>query len=173
MANLTTVKKWVLQIDVQKEWLEYKVDDNDGSKVKMLKCSVCGKFANKIKYCKNYNDALVRGVTSLSRMKLDNLRKHSKSDQHKKAIELQKRPENLHRLYSTPTGRGFRNAEKEEIERVKKLIDIAYLIAKEEKPMTMFKPLAELEKRHGVQLGSSYINDKKAAEFFQLHSSGS
>ena len=50
--------------------------------------------------------------------------------------------------------------------RVKRLIDIAYLIAKEEMPFNKFTPIAKQEKNHGVPLGEIYIiNDHQCAEF--------
>ena len=45
------------------------------------------------------------------------------------------------------------------------MIEIAYVVAKEEMPFTKFVPIAKLEKRHGVELGQTYLNDHACADF--------
>ena len=45
------------------------------------------------------------------------------------------------------------------------MIEIAFVVAKEELPFTRFVPIAQLEKRHGVELGQTYMNDHACAEF--------
>lgn len=50
-------------------------------------------------------------------------------------------------------------------ERVVKLFDIAYHLAKNELPFSYFPLLVALEKRHGVDLGNTYNNSKQAATF--------
>lgn len=48
-----------------------------------------------------------------------------------------------------------------------KLFDIAYHIAKHEKPFAYYPSLVKLEKRHGVDLEDAYINPKQARVFTQ------
>ena len=45
------------------------------------------------------------------------------------------------------------------------MIEIAFVVTKEELPFTKFVPIAQLEKRHGVELGQTYMNDHTCAEF--------
>ena len=52
-----------------------------------------------------------------------------------------------------------------ETTRVTHLVDLAYTMAKEEIPFTKFGPLADNEKRAGVNLGESYLNEIAAQEF--------
>ena len=48
-----------------------------------------------------------------------------------------------------------------------KLFEIAYRIAKHEKPFAYYPSLVNLEKRHGVDLEDAYINPKQARVFTQ------
>ena len=45
------------------------------------------------------------------------------------------------------------------------MIEIAYVVAKEEMPFTKCVPNANMEKRHGVELGQTYLNDNSCAGF--------
>ena len=66
---------------------------------------------------------------------------------------------------ATPLGKTFFKLNENEKVRVKKLIEIAYVVAKEEMPFTKFVPIANMEKRHGVELGQTYLNDHSCAGF--------
>ena len=46
-----------------------------------------------------------------------------------------------------------------------KKFDIAYLIAKEELPMTKYAAIIDLKKKHGVDLGTTHCNEMQAATF--------
>ena len=46
----------------------------------------------------------------------------------------------------------------------KKKSEVAYFIAKEELPISLFPKLLNLEKRHGVELGTAYRNRKYAGK---------
>ena len=59
-------------------------------------------------------------------------------------------------LKSTPLGKAVATATSEETQRVEKLMDDAYMLAKEELPFTKYPAILELEKRHGVAVGNSY-----------------
>ena len=48
-------------------------------------------------------------------------------------------------------------AETEERERVSKLVDISYMMAREEIPFTKFASIARLEIRHKVALRQTYL----------------
>lgn len=52
--------------------------------------------------------------------------------------------------------------------RIVKLFDITYHLAKQELPFSYFPSLISLEKRHGVDLGETYANDKQARVFTQF-----
>ena len=50
-------------------------------------------------------------------------------------------------------------------QKMERLFDIAYFVAKREMPFTSFPHLCHLEMKHGVDLGSTYINDKACKNF--------
>ena len=52
-----------------------------------------------------------------------------------------------------------------ELEKMIKTFEIAYVIAKEEMPLDKYPALIELEKKHGVELGTNYRSDKQCAVF--------
>ena len=56
---------------------------------------------------------------------------------------------------------------KEVQDRMMKLFNTAYHLAKEELPFTSISPQTALEKKHGVQLGNTYNNATQAKTFTQ------
>lgn len=74
------------------------------------------------------------------------------------------KPGPLPAYVATPLGKAF-NLNENERARVKKLIEIAYVVVKEEMPFSKFVPIAKMEKRHGVELGQTYLNDHSCADF--------
>ena len=48
---------------------------------------------------------------------------------------------------------------------MKKLFDLAHMVAKLELPFTVYPSLCSLEKKHGVLLGNTYLNDKACKNF--------
>ena len=51
--------------------------------------------------------------------------------------------------------------------RVSKLFDLAYVIAKEELPFSKYPALVEVEKRHGVDIGTAYTTEHKCKDVLQ------
>ena len=51
------------------------------------------------------------------------------------------------------------------MDRLKVKFDIAYLMAKESIAFTKYGKLCELEARHGVKIGSSYLTNNTAKDF--------
>ena len=67
---------------------------------------------------------------------------------------------------NTSRTEGFSNMRNEEVAIIKKLFEIAYLVAKDELPLSKVGILVNNERRHGVGNGfHAYANDKKGAEF--------
>ena len=75
----------------------------------------------------------------------------------------------LSQIYSTtPIDRAMALVSSEEVKRVSKLFDLAYVVTREELPFTKYPPLMELERRHGVPVGQTYATEHKCKEFTML-----
>ena len=103
-------------------------------------------------------DSLIKGTSNVKRY---GCTRHEASTYHQQAS-------GSYRISLGETGPiddGFANLSEEDVIKMKKLFEIAYLIAKEELPFTLYKPLAQLEIHHGVSLGKTYINDHGCKDF--------
>lgn len=165
-VNLGTVQRWGRERDSLNEWLRYDVKEG---KVTRIFCSLCTKHQERLRGLRNYSVSFVQGILGTA-LKKDNVSKHSNSDMHRKACDLERRPAiTLSQIYSTtPIGRAMASASSEEVKRVSKLFDIAYVVAREELPFTKYPPLMELERRHGVPVGKTYATEHKCKEFTML-----
>ena len=65
----------------------------------------------------------------------------------------------------TPLPRVLWTVSQDVAQKMERLFDIAYFIAKREMPFTSFPHLCHLDIKHGVDLGSTYINDKACKNF--------
>ena len=116
------------------------------------------KHEKKLTSQRNFNTAWCHSMTNV---KKDTVITHMKGEQHKLAMKLEqesefmKKPGPLPSYAATTLGRAFFKLNQQENERVKKLIEIAFVVAKEEFPFTKFVPIAQLEKRHGIELGQN------------------
>ena len=161
-VRLVTVKKWVADLDSLNEWLRY--EETSGNVTRVF-CDLCMKHADKLKSLRNFSPAFVNGISG-SALKKDNVIKHLKSDMHARAVSLSHQPKSRDEIFrATPIGRAIAGASREEMARVSKLFDLAYVLAKEELPFSKYPALVEVEKRHGVATGNTYITEHKCQEF--------
>ena len=129
-----------------------------------MRCNVCTKHEKKLTSQRNFNTAWCRSTTNV---KKDTVITHMKGEPHKLAMKLEqesefmKKPGPLPSYVATTLGRAFFKLN----ERAKKLIEIAFVVEKEELPFTKFVPIAQLEKRHGIELGQTYMDDHACTEF--------
>ena len=84
---------------------------------------------------------------------------------HAKAVSVERKPTVTDIYRSTPIGRALATASQEQTARVCKLFEVAYMLAKEEIPFTKYPAVLELEKRHGVSLGTAYATEHKCKDF--------
>ena len=61
---------------------------------------------------------------------------------------------------ATDLGRYLHRLDDITFQRMCKLFDWAYVVAKKELPFTMFPTLVATEGKHGSDVGSRYLNDK-------------
>lgn len=68
---------------------------------------------------------------------------------------------------STPIRFGLRNLNDLTEEKLVKLFNTAYYIAKNERPFSDFNQLCMLQVKNGITLGETYLNDKRCREFIE------
>ena len=164
-VNLSTVQKWVSELDHLGEWLHY---DESGGKVTRGFCALCAKHKDQLHAIRNSSSSFVDGISGTA-LKKDNVKKQRHSEQHSKAVSLEHKPTTLKEIYRcTPLGRALATTSQEQKVRVCKLFEDTYMLAKEEIPFAKYPAVIELEKRHGVSLGPAYATEHKCKEFTVL-----
>ena len=160
-VNLSTVQKWTKELDSLGEWLRY---DESGGKVTRIFCALCAKHKDRLQALRNFSASFVDGISGTA-LKKDNVNKHHRSDMHAKAVNMEQKPTAAEICRSTPLGRAFAMASQDQTACVCKLFEVAYMLAKEEIPFTKYPAVLELEKRHGVSLGTAYATEHKCRDF--------
>lgn len=140
--------------------------ENDGKYLKSMKCLMCEKYEGSIENTQGFNREWISGTTNF---RSSNVERHVKSKSHLKAMDIYYINQNE---IKSPTEENqptiensFKVGEKILWERTKKKFEVTYFIAKEEIPFTKYEKILNLEEMHGVDVGSSYRNDKACAEF--------
>ena len=117
-------------------------------------CSMCRKYDRN-----EHQNQFVHGCSS---MKVESVRKHELSQQHKAA-------EAAHRAHKhperSPMEVAVQQMEREELEQVRRLFNIAFSLVEAEHPFSDFPGLLQLQKRYGLPLGCAYSNEKQAKTF--------
>lgn len=119
-------------------------------------CLVCQECPQKS------NDSSSFVSTGCSNFKLESLKSHARSTGHiqaQEAIRAKERP------LEAPLPRAFLLVDEEVRQKMEKLFDVAYMVGKLELPFTVYPSLCSLEKKHGVLLGNTYLNDKACKNF--------
>ncbi|XP_014344302.1 zinc finger protein 862-like [Latimeria chalumnae] len=170
-VKAATVQNWIKDLDPNGLWIKYETDYSGN--VKCVMCKLCQKHKEQIKMKRNFSAAFVLGITG-SALKKDNVMKHCRSDMHRAAVYFEIRPtQSLSDIFKQTTlGQALVRASTEERERVGKLIEIAYFVAKEELPFSMLPALVALEKKHGVNLGDTYLSERKCRDFIDCIGEG-
>lgn len=137
-------------------WLTIREEDD------AILCSVC---------CQAPRDAgKMQFITGCKSEKKETMRIHGESNGHlkaKKAVLAQQRP-----IRETVLAQSFFNTTKDLQERDRREVAVkmttAYFIAKEELPFSKFSALVALQKKNGIELTSTYANDKSCAEMVSV-----
>ena len=160
-ARVKTVKKW------NYDWLSYEQEEGTVTKIW---CKICREFPEEATRQQHNGqkqfvdcEAYINGTNNV---KICAVKAHSKSEGHeaaRKASVAACNPE------STPIAKSFRVLKKEENDKLVKLFNVAYYIAKEEKPFRDFPTLVKFElKKQGVDhLTTAYHNDKACRNFVE------
>ena len=101
MPSAATAFKWQLVVDPGQSWL---VIETKNAQVVNVTCKLCQKWQDKIRHCRNYNDAFIRGVTGPA-LKKDDITKHLATEQHWDDTRQERGPHSVLDLYQkTPIG---------------------------------------------------------------------
>ena len=92
------------------------------------------------------------------------------SDQHVHAMNLHKKEVARSEGKSlvpreSPIIQSLENLSKEELQKMKLKFDVAYFVAVEQMAFSKYPSICALEKRHGVDIGQSYLNANACKEF--------
>lgn len=131
-----------------REWLQH--DTENG----VMFCEWCRCFDRN-----EHRNQFVKGCGS---MKLESVKKHELSRQHKDA-------EAAHRAHvqpdHAPMELAIQKMEKEEVEQMKSLFNTAFYLVAAERPFSDFPALLQLQRLNGLPLGKTYSNPKQARMF--------
>ena len=146
-------------------WLHCNTEKEDTKKVATtLKCNVCTEFVSKIR--KNFSK---KWIVRADSVRISNVRDHARNDQHAHAMSLLKKQRSqsagLGPLSYAPIAQAFNKLSDVEREQLRVKFDIAYFVAIENLPYTKYPKICELEMRHGVRVGTSYVNENAGKEF--------
>ena len=107
-------------------------------------------------------DAFVEGTTNIKR---DTATSHNGSQMHKAAVKAAQQAVAEESGSAPVIVRQLTVMSDAAKDKMVKLFDIAYTVAKCEQPFTLFPTLVAMEKRHGVLLGDTYQNDVACPNF--------
>ena len=133
------------------EWLEY--SDGEG----VMFCAWCRLY--------DKNDHRNQFVHGCSTMKVESIKKHEHSQQHKDAEashHVQKHPDRV------PMEVALQHMAHEELDQMKKLFNTAFYLVQAERPFSDFPGLLHLQVRNGLSIGNAYCNEKQAKIFISF-----
>ena len=137
--------------------------------VSALCCEICTKYHDRIKGRKNFNEKWITGAESL---RSSNVLDHARSEQHKHSMMLlkkeQARSKGLDPTSYAPIARALSRVSEEERARLKRKFDVAYFVANEKLSFKKYAGICDLEIRHGVDLGTTYMNDVACKTFIHF-----
>ena len=93
---------------------------------------------------------------------LGNIKGHDQSRRHVRCVEAKKAKEVPD---ATPIHIRTRSLNKKNLDKLEKLFNTTYYIAKSGRPFSDFNQLCILQVKNGVTLGETYLNDKRCREF--------
>ena len=109
-------------------------------------------------------------LTGCFSIKKDSMQKHTKSNGHLRAqtavLAMQKPVRET--VIAQSLGKGRKDEEERDRREVAVKMTTAYFIAKEELPFSKFQGLIDLQKKNGLEISSTYANDKSCAEMVSV-----
>ena len=131
-----------------------------------LCCEICTKYHDRIKGRKNFK------ITGGELLSSSNVLHHARSEQHKHSMMLLKKEQaqskGLDPTSYAPIARALSRVSEEERARLKRKFDVAYFVANEKLSFKKYAGICDLEKRHGMDLGTTYMNDVACKTFIHF-----
>lgn len=166
----STYEKWRRDLDRECKtlsWLDCVTSIENGNKVvEKLKCTVCTRFKDKIMGRRNFSNKWIVGAESV---RTSNLRDHARNDQHAHAMMLLNKErcqaQGLNLSSYAPIAKALHKLPDQERGRIRRKFDVAYFVATEKLSFVKYPRICDLEKRHGVDMGTSYINVSAGKNF--------
>ncbi len=162
----STFKKWQNELDKEFQamsWLDCEVS---GAKITKLACKICRKFETKIVGRRNYSNKWVVGAESV---RISNIKDHAKTDQHAHAMMLLKKEHakaaGLGPCSYAPIAKALYELPEDAKASLRKKFDIAHFVATEKLSFNKYSKICELEAHHGVNIGSTYVNEVAGKTF--------
>lgn len=170
-VSYSTYIKWRHEFDKECQtisWLDCDVTGKEGKRiVDRLKCKVCLKYKSRIEHRRNYSNKWLVGAESI---RTSNIRDHARSDQHLYAMALHcKEPSgsvaNAGGPSSSTVYTMLQRLSEDNKDRLRKKFDIAYFVANNKLAFSKYTAICKLEARHGVDIGTSYVNENAGKNF--------
>ena len=152
--TVATFQKWQRIHEQEHQtltWLCCKLNRSDSTVVDSLFCEVCKMFEDNIRGMRNFSSTWINGSTNL---RTSNMIYHAGSEQHKAA--MRKKCKSCKSIYC------LLNMEASVKAKMKYKFDICYLMANKG---IAFEKFPELQSRHGVSIGSTYVTSQSAKLF--------
>ena len=131
-----------------REWLTHDTDAD------VMFCEWCRRFDRN-----DHRNQFVKGCAS---MKLESIKKHELSRQHKDSEAAQRARSRPDRA---PMELALQTMERGELEQMKRLFNTAFYLVVAERPFRDFPALLQLQALNGVPVGRSYNSPKQARQF--------
>ena len=169
-VSYSTYVKWRREFDKECQtisWLDCNVTGKGKMTVDRLKCKVCLKYKSRIESKRNYSDKWLVGAESV---RTSNIRDHARSDQHLYAMSLHYKESllsfaNAGEPSSSNICTMLQTLSEDNMDRLRKKFDIAYFVANSKLAFSKYAAICKLETRHGVDIGTSYVNENAGKTF--------
>lgn len=150
-------KSWLDHQDFE-SWLRY----DDGTK--LMFCKTCeGRVAGLTEDCAKSISRKTEFIKGCASLRIESLRIHAKSEFNIKSVAIQKAREAA--PGTSEADRCLRQLNAAAFKRLEILFRTCHALAKHGRPFSDFKWMCELDGKKGLEIGQTYINDKKCREF--------
>ena len=168
-VSYSTFNKWRGELDKECQtlsWLDCEFIGKGAKRVvEKLKCNVCIRYKSRIESRRNYSDKWLMGADSV---RTSNIRDHARSDQHIHAMSIHYKMadgNSISREAEPTIVSMLQEIPQDTRSKLRKKFEIAYFVATQKLAYSKYPAICELEKHHGVNIGSTYLNSNACKTF--------